>query len=438
MASDVQQTVADCRSCARVRGTQYRQQKKLTLFPAAGPLEFVAMDLYGPLPKTPHGNRHILVITDRFTKLCRAIPLRTTQAQQVAQTFLDAWVYPYGMPDTLLTDNGPQFTAKFFEAVCGLLGIRHVLTTAYHPQTNGQAERFNRTLATRLRHYVSEHQRDWDDYVQPLTYAYNMQVHKSTGTTPFDLVLTRHPPGISVQAPSSAIPSPNGSEPTSAQMKRITLQRVRKILSRAGTKLTHAQAQYKRNFDKAVRTLPSFEVGQEVFLDRPPDFSATPLENEDGHRKLLPKTTGPYRFIKAPVDGDTVTIERNGLLDAVSINRVTKVPQPSIPKAPSSVRSTPMAIPPASGTTPPEKASVSRTTRTVSIDPDSEVPVHQDPAEAEADTEHAIDRIVAHGEADDGSPLYRVRWFGYSPKEDTWERADNLPENFIRRYRARH
>ena len=205
------------------------------------------MDLYGPLLKNLHGNRHVLFITYRFTKLCRSIPLRTTQAHQVAQAFLDAWVYPCGMPNILLTDNGPQFTAKFFDAVCGLLGCRHVLTTAYHPQTNGQAEKFNRTLATRLRHYVSEHQRDWDDYVHLLTYAYNMQVHKSTGKTPFDIIFTRHPPGISVQAGTSAIPSPNESEPTSAQMKRITLQRVRKILSRAGTKLTHAQAQYKIN-----------------------------------------------------------------------------------------------------------------------------------------------------------------------------------------------
>ena len=108
------------------------------------------------------------------------------------------------MPDTLLTDNGPQFTAKFFESVSGMLGIRYVLTTAYPPQTYGQAERFNRTLVARLRQYVSEHQRDWDDYVQPLTYAYNMQVHRSTGTTPFDLTLTRHPPGISVQASSKS------------------------------------------------------------------------------------------------------------------------------------------------------------------------------------------------------------------------------------------
>ena len=151
MASEVQQTVADCRSCGQMRRTQRRQQK--TLFPVAGPLEFVAMHLYGPQPKIPHRNRHILVIPDRFTKMSRTVPLRTAQDSQVAQAFLDACLYPYRMPDTLLTDDGPQFTAKFWESVYGMLFILHVLTTAYHPPTNGQAERFNRTLATRLRHF---------------------------------------------------------------------------------------------------------------------------------------------------------------------------------------------------------------------------------------------------------------------------------------------
>ena len=166
--------------------------------------------------------------------MCRAVPLRTARAFQIAQEFIDAWLYPYGIPDTLLTDNGPQFTAKFFAPVGRLLGIRYVLTTAYQPQTNGQAERFNCTLATRLRLYVSEHQREWDDYVQPLTYAYNMQVHWSTGTTLFDPILTRHPPVISVQAPSTSIPSSSGIEPTTTQMRRLTLQRVRQIISRTG------------------------------------------------------------------------------------------------------------------------------------------------------------------------------------------------------------
>ena len=103
------------------------------------------MDLLGPLPKTAHGNRHVLVMTDRFTKLIRSIPLRTTTASVVANAFLDNFVYVYGAPLHVLTDNGTQFATKFFDAMCALLGVRHYQTT-YHPQTNGQNERFNRTL----------------------------------------------------------------------------------------------------------------------------------------------------------------------------------------------------------------------------------------------------------------------------------------------------
>ena len=177
MGSDAIAVARDCRACAQVRGTANTYQKYLKIFPAAGPLEFVAMDLLGPLPKTKSGHTYVLVITDRFTKLTRAVPLGSTKAPAVAQAFLENWVYVYGAPNFLLTDNGPQFVAKFFEAVCALLGVRHFMTTAYHPQTNGQTERFNRTILDRLRHYVAENQTDWDAYVQPLTFGYNMQVH---------------------------------------------------------------------------------------------------------------------------------------------------------------------------------------------------------------------------------------------------------------------
>ena len=101
------------------------------------------MDLLCPLPKTAHGNRHVLVMTDRFTHLTRSIPLQTTTASVVANAFLDNWVYVYGGPRYVLTDNGPQFAAKFLDAVCALLGVRHYLTTAYRPQANGQNERIN-------------------------------------------------------------------------------------------------------------------------------------------------------------------------------------------------------------------------------------------------------------------------------------------------------
>jgi hypothetical protein len=76
------------------------------------------MDILGPLPKTDHGNRLLLVITDRFSKLTRTVPLRTITALVVAKAFCENWVFAYGAPRYVLTDNGTQFNAKFFLAVC--------------------------------------------------------------------------------------------------------------------------------------------------------------------------------------------------------------------------------------------------------------------------------------------------------------------------------
>lgn len=93
----------------------------------------------------------------------------------------------------MLTDNDPQFIAQFFRYVCAILGIRRIPITAYHPQSNGQTERYDKSVAARLRHYVPDHQTKWDLFVQPLTYSYNTQVHKTTGTSPFSPSLTIHP-----------------------------------------------------------------------------------------------------------------------------------------------------------------------------------------------------------------------------------------------------
>lgn len=135
MTNDVFAVARSCRSCAKVKGVQYGHRKYLRLFPASGPLEFVAMVILSPLPKSARGNLYILVITDRFSKLAQCTPLRTTTAVVVAKAFLERRVYVYGGPRYLLTDNGKQFVAKFFESVCGMLGVNHFLTTAHHPQT---------------------------------------------------------------------------------------------------------------------------------------------------------------------------------------------------------------------------------------------------------------------------------------------------------------
>lgn len=146
MVNEIYALVRDCSSCELMRGKITRHAKKLSLFPAKGPLELVAMNLLWPIPKKRCGNVLILVIKDHYLKLTRTVPLPVTTGAMCANAFLSFWVFAYGMQDYLLTNKGSQLFSEFFESICKALGITYVTTKKYHPQTNGQTERYNRTL----------------------------------------------------------------------------------------------------------------------------------------------------------------------------------------------------------------------------------------------------------------------------------------------------
>jgi Integrase zinc binding domain len=104
-AHDVAETVRNCSTCAKNRVKERKRTSFLKLFPASGPLEYVFMDILCPLPKTDHGNRFLLVITDRFSELTRTVPLRTITALVVAKAFCENCVFAYGAPRYVLTDK---------------------------------------------------------------------------------------------------------------------------------------------------------------------------------------------------------------------------------------------------------------------------------------------------------------------------------------------
>lgn len=121
----------------------------------------------------------------------------------------------------LLTDNRPQFVNNLFDSLWTFLGVININTTAYHPQINGQTERNNKAIATRRCHYA-EHQRDWDLFVQLLTFAYNTQDHCTTEKTPSSLVLSRQPPGPTKFVSPRALPTDANGE-NSPKMLRLRL-----------------------------------------------------------------------------------------------------------------------------------------------------------------------------------------------------------------------
>ena len=239
MALDAYHTVRQCSSCTRERITLRKHATYLSLFPAQPPLEYVAIDILGPLRKTTDGHRYLLCITDRYSKIIRTIPLKNITAATVAKAFCEHWVFHYGPSAHLLSDNGEQFTAKFFQDVCDILGIRKLFTTAYHPQTNGQVERFNRTILAGLRHFCSEHGRDWDRFSHAITFAYNNTVHRATGLTPLDLVLTRPPKPLNLEN----VETINHEALGPRQEKTKFSQRLKLLMKTADARLEKSQVQ---------------------------------------------------------------------------------------------------------------------------------------------------------------------------------------------------
>lgn len=131
----------------------------------------------------------MVIMTDRFYMLKQAVTTSRTRSTQMVSMFYDHWIVTYGIPACLLTDTEAQCVYKFFKTICNFFGLKNRTTTTYHSNTNQQVDRYNSTLITRLRNYVAEHLRNRDIIVQLRPYADDNQINRSTGTTPFSVVL---------------------------------------------------------------------------------------------------------------------------------------------------------------------------------------------------------------------------------------------------------
>lgn len=159
IASNVYRTVRNCHSCVKT-GTRHKNKRHLQLFLATRLLETVATNILDLLPKTTKDNQHVVIITERYSKLTGLVPTARITTTVVACIFFDPWVTPYGIPSYLLTYNGTQVVDKFFGSLCTNLGTKHMTTTAYHPQTSASVDRYDKTIVDRLRHFVVSPQRD--------------------------------------------------------------------------------------------------------------------------------------------------------------------------------------------------------------------------------------------------------------------------------------
>jgi len=149
------------------------------------PWMHILVDFITKLPLA-QGYDSILVVVDRLTKMVHFIPTtEKTSAEGLARLFRDNVWKLHGLPESIISDRGPQFTAGLMRELNKMLGIKSKLLMAFHPQTDGQMERVNQELEQYLRMFIDHRQEQWPEWLGTAEFAYNNKVHSSTKTSPF-------------------------------------------------------------------------------------------------------------------------------------------------------------------------------------------------------------------------------------------------------------
>lgn len=271
MRRDVQEYVKLCGTCAQTKHSTARPYGLLQPLPVPElPWQSVTMDYIVKLPESS-GHDSIAVFVDRLTKCAHFRATREDiDAAAATDLFLDSVVRLHGVPDEVITDRGVHFKSEHWKRFHEATGCRVKLSTAYHPQTDGQTERANQTLETYLRAYVSANQADWAGLLPCAEFAYNNAPNASTCESPFMLNYGFHPR-------SSDDPTPLQRFETNALVREA-----RRVLETSREKM--------RQFADRKRRPSPFHEGDWVML------STRNLGIVQPSAKLGPRFVGPYQI----------------------------------------------------------------------------------------------------------------------------------------------
>lgn len=313
MSQDIMNYCQCCMDC-QTRKTSKKLRFPLQPLEASRPFEMVCTDFMGPFKESDNGNKYIMVVTDKFTKYVEAWALPACDALTTAKCLVDNWITKYGPPEQLLSDKGSNFMSQLVDNLLKLTSTTQLRTAAYHPQCNGQTERFNQVLKTQLSMYVNQRGSNWDEHLQLIMFAYRTTKHSSTGMTPYEALWGRNP---RLFQDTALMDQPEEEWRNLHEY----LQDLRTVLTTNQTKLKEnldkAAAMMKKYHDKNLNVV-TFDVGDYVLLRTMPNS-----KSKCADYKLQHRYSGPYKVIERKSDKNyRILDEQSGKHQVVTAERL--------------------------------------------------------------------------------------------------------------------
>ena len=450
--------VRTCETCQRVKPSAHATAPLASLPVPSGCWESVSMDFMFGLPKDSDGNTGIVVFVDRLSKMAHlaAVP-DSIDGEGTALLFIDRVFRQHGLPLAIVSDRDPRFTGKFWKSVFKVLGTRLDMSTADHPQTDGQTERVNRVLGDVLRSVCAETPKRWSSMLPIVEFAMNNAVHASTGFTPFYVNGLTHPRvPLTIPLRGSGL----GGGGVAYRLADVSPSTVRKqvdtflttrlnVLRHVRDAMADSQDRQKEQADAKGRgCIESYEVGDQVLLNA--KNLPTNVVSAVFKTKLRPRYIGPFTVVAKKGLAYTLNLPRRlrthpvfyvGLLkpyrDPSHVDQKALAPQQlALPQDVESESAGQVAPPCVSDSFPTLSRDLAVRHSCAGSDPKSHEdcsppelsshgpqPTHRPPPallDKQGNLQFHVEKILQRRRRH-GQYQYLVKWRGYPESENSWE-----------------